>query len=88
MKGTMFTECRVLGHSWSPVTVTREGSDFIQLLRCPVCLTERRWRIGPTGMPRGNSYTYAEGYREDGGLKPAEKDALRLRFVRSRAPKK
>lgn len=76
---TSSAQCRVLMHSWEPVTVTKEGRWFTQELLCRRCSTQKFVEISITGTTGRSRYRYHD-YKPDGArpITPDDRDALRL----------
>jgi len=64
-----FVTCRDLGHSWVPYRAWRDSKEreYVQVLRCSSCRTERHRRIDYRGNRSGNSYEYPDDYTAPAG---------------------
>lgn len=67
--------CRLYGHPWAPTTVEKEGTMFIQGLRCERCDTERKVHI-PARGERFNRYKAPKEYRVEGGMTAKDRHDL------------
>lgn len=64
-----FLLCRDLGHTWEPYRgwVDRAEREYVQVLRCPRCQTERERRLDYQGRRNSQSYSHPEGYLQPAG---------------------
>ena len=76
-----YLPCRDFGHSWKPVTASKEPNGSIKrVLACARCETERHQILDRKGFVLSNFYTYANGYliAGVGRLTVADKALLRI----------
>lgn len=80
---TDYLQCRDFGHAWQPYTARLAGAEYLSVIRCMRCGTERTRRIGQRGQVLATDYHYADGYQIHGlgRLTGTDRDMLRLASV-------
>lgn len=58
--------CRIYGHGWEPLTVTRILHGFEVLQRCRRCKNRRAQQMDERGLAGPWRYIYTEGYLTKG----------------------
>lgn len=75
-------QCRDFGHSWRPYTVEfiPQRRNYLEVLACTRCRSQRMRLLGERGELLGNAYRYSDGYlvKGLGRLDGDDRDSLRL----------
>lgn len=73
--------CRDLRHVWSPFDAWKEGRNYIRVLRCTRCGSQRIQTLDNQGYVMDNRMKYSSGYvRKDGGRMTQDEVAFIRQF--------
>jgi hypothetical protein len=77
--------CRIYGHSWRPLTVTRDNSGYTVMQRCSSCTNRRVQEMDFRGFAGPWRYVYREGYltKDLGRIGSDGRAVLRLAALRN-----
>lgn len=77
--------CRIYGHGWKPLSVTRDSSGFTVTQRCTSCGNRRVQAMDFRGFAGPWTYIYKEGYltKDLGRIGSDGRAVLRLAAIRN-----
>lgn len=77
--------CRIYGHSWKPLSVTRDSNGYTVTQRCSNCTNRRYQAMDFRGFAGPWSYIYRDGYltKDLGRIGADGRAVLRLAAIRN-----
>jgi hypothetical protein len=77
--------CRIYGHGWKPLSVTRDSNGYTVIQRCASCGNRRLQAMDFRGFAGPWTYIYKEGYltKDLGRIGSDGRAVLRLAAIRN-----